>query len=310
MYKRQVRQIKVWLFGILTVLPAALWYVHAKGLWTTYGNSLGVSNEYHWIGLDFFTKSDLAMGILRSEFLYVWVMFGVIAAVFAVWQGVKEDPAKHSLLWFATIFVFYVIAARTTSQNWANYYHIFSIPPAALIFGFAGKKLWNYARGFADTFSRRSLAANMGKVTVFLVIAVSMLATFFLEAKQARAGLLNHRVEEPAFVWANSIKPKLTSDGLIVASGGHCVDKNGYQLAYNSSYMFYWLGRKGWNICTEEQSIDKMRSFAAQKAVYFVAERSMLKEKPGFEDELRRVYPVLDETDDFLLFDLSSGSKL
>ena len=302
-----LRRGKIWLFGILTVVPAALWQVHAKGLWTTYGNSLGVSNEYHWIGWDFFTKSDLATGILRSEFLYVWVIFGVITAAFAIWQGVKEEPAKHSLLWFATIFMFYLIAARTTSQNWANYYHIFSIPPAALIFGFAAKKLWDYAVAFADTFSRRSLGANLAKLAVFLVIVVSMLATFFLEAKQARAGLLNHRVEEPAFAWANNIKPKLIHDGLIVASGGHCVDKNGYQLAYNSSYMFYWLERKGRNICTEEQSIDKIRSFAAQKAVYFAAERSMLNAKPGFEDDLRRAYPVLDETGDFLLFDLTRG---
>src|ERR1044072_3880683 len=38
-----LRQTKVWLFGALTLLPAAVWYVHAKSLWKTYGSSLGVS---------------------------------------------------------------------------------------------------------------------------------------------------------------------------------------------------------------------------------------------------------------------------
>ena len=35
------KQSRVWLFGIISILPTALWYVHAKNLWTTYGNSLG-----------------------------------------------------------------------------------------------------------------------------------------------------------------------------------------------------------------------------------------------------------------------------
>ena len=101
----------------------------------------------------------------------------------------------------------------------------------------------------------------------------------------------------------------LKNEGLIVASGGHCVDKNGYMLAYNASYLFYWLERKGWNVCVEDQSISKMRIFATHKAQYFVAQRSMLDEKPGFTEELRQEYPVLDESDQFILFDLTAGRR-
>ena len=61
------RQFKVWIFGVVTVVPAALWYLHAKSLWLTYGNSLGVSNEYHWIGRDFFTNTEFIKGIFRIE---------------------------------------------------------------------------------------------------------------------------------------------------------------------------------------------------------------------------------------------------
>ena len=300
-----IKQRRVWLFGILTVLPAGLWYLHAKRLWTTYGNSLGVSNEYHWIGWDFFNDPNFVGGILRSEFLYVWVVFGMIAGAFALWRGPREEPAKHALLWLASIFAFYLIAARTTSQDWASYYHVFSIPPVALIFGFGAKKLWDYAGEFTDKFSRRSTLINLGRVFVMFVIVASIFATFLTEAKQVRASYLNHRVAEPAFVLAKSIKPKLTNDGLIIASGGHCVDKNGYALAYNASYMFYWLDRKGWNVCVEDQSSDNIHVFVTQGAKYFVAERSLLNEKPGFEDDLRRDYSLLDESDGFLLFDLT-----
>lgn len=300
-----IKQGKVWLFGILSILPSALWYFHAKNLWLIYGNSLGLSNEYHWIGLDFFTNGDFIRGILRSEFFYVWISFGLIVGAFAVWKGCREDVAKHSLLWLASIFALYLLAARTTSEDWANYYHVFSIPPVALIFGFSIKKLWDHAEEFADHFSSRSLAANLRQASLFLIVIASIFASLLLEAKQVRANFLSKRVPDAAHLCAEQIKPALSTADLIIVSGGHCTDKNGYALAYNASYMFYWLDRKGWNICVEEQSIQRITSLAAKGAKYFVAQKSMLKEKPDFEADLRRNYKVIAECDEFLLFDLT-----
>lgn len=300
-----IKQGKVWLFGILSILPAGLWYLHAKNLWLIYGNSLGVSNEYHWIGLDFFTNADFIEGIFRSEFLYVWVSFGLIVGTFAIWKGYREDAARQSLLWLASIFALYLLAARTTSEDWANYYHVFSIPPVALIFGFSIKKLWDYAEQFTDHFSSRTLAANLRQASLFLIVIAAIFASLLLEAKQVRASFLGKRVPDAAHLCAEQLKPAMKTEGLIVASGGFCTDKNGYALAYNASFMFYWLERKGWNICVEEQSIEKINIFAARGAKYLVAQKSMLNEKPGFEDDLRRIYSVTAECDEFLLFDLT-----
>ncbi len=302
-----VKQGKVWVFGILSILPAAIWYFHAKNLWTTHGNSLGVSNEHHWIGLDFFTNGDFIKGILRSEFFYVWMSFGLIVGAFAIWRSYREDVARHSLLWLACVFAFYIIAVRTTSEDWASYYHVFSVPPAALIFGFGIKKISDYAREFADRFSSRSLAANLGQVSVFLIVIAAIFASLLLEAKQVRANFLGKRVPDEARACAEQINPALRAEGLIVVSGGHCVDKNGYALAYNASFMFYWLDRKGWNICIEDQSRERISDFAAKGAKYFVAQKSMLKEKPDFEDDLRREYVVIAECDEFLVFALSAN---
>ncbi len=300
-----VKQSKVWLFGVLSTVPAALWYFHAKNLWLTYGNSLGVSNEYHWIGMDFFMDASFIEGILKSEFLYVWVSFGLIVGIFSLWQGYGERTMKHSLLWLASIFAFYLLAARTTSADWANYYHIFSIPPVALIFGFSIKKLWDYAQEFADKFSSRSLTANLTRAVMFLIVIVAVFASLLLEAKQVRANFFDKRVPAAAFVCAETIKPTLKTEGLIVASGGHCIDKNGYPLAYNASFMFYWLDRKGWNICIEEQSSDKIADFAAKGAKYFIAQKPTLNKRSGFEEELRRDYAVVSECDEFVVFDLT-----
>jgi 4-amino-4-deoxy-L-arabinose transferase-like glycosyltransferase len=303
-----IKQSKVWLFGLMSISPAASWYFHAKNLWLTYGNSLGVSNEYHWIGLDFFTSGYFIEGILISEFHYVWISFGLIAGIFAVWKGHREKVARHSLLWLASIFALYILAARTTSEDWANYYHIFSIPPAALIFGLSISKLWEYGREFTDGFGRRRMDANFGRALLIFAVTVAVLGTLLSEAKQVRASFLGKRVNDAAHVCAEKIKPAMQTGGLIVVSGGHCVDKNGYALAYNASFMFYWLDRKGWNICVEEQSIDKIKTFAASGAKYFVAQKSMLEHKTEFENDLRNSYRIVDECDEFLVFELDAAT--
>lgn len=305
-----IRQGNVWLFGMLTTLPAALWYLHAKNLWLTYGNSLGVSNEYHWIGLDFFTTSDFLGGILKIEFFYVWMSFGLIAAIFAIWKGRRELLAKHALIWLASIFALYIIAVRTTSEDWASYYHVFSIPPAALIFGLGIKKLWDYAQELAERFSSRSLTANLGQLSIIFIVVTAVSATLLLEAKQVRANFLEKHNSDPARACAEQMKPAMKNDGLIVASGGHCVDKNGYALAYNASFMFYWLDRKGWNVCIEEQSVGKIETFADEGAQYFVAQKAMLTQKEGFEEDLRKNYTVASECGQFIVFDLTRRADL
>lgn len=300
---------KVWMFGILSILPASLWYLHAKNLWLTYGNSLGVSNEYHWIGSDFFTDANFIEGILKSEFLYVWISFGLVVGIFAIWKGHSERPMKHAILWLASIFALYLLAARTTSEDWASYYHVFSIPPVALIFGFSIKKICDYAQEFADGFSRRSPSTNIGHAVIMVTVTLSVIVTLLFEAKQVRANFLGKRVSDAAHLCADNIKPAMKTEGLIVASGGNCVDRHGYALAYNASYMFYWLDRKGWNVCVEEQSLNKIADLAMRGAAYFVAQKSMLNKSQGFEEELRRTYSVISECDEFILFDLTRHSS-
>ena len=46
---------KILIFGLLSILPGAIWYVHVHQFYVQYGNSLGISNEYALFGLDFFT---------------------------------------------------------------------------------------------------------------------------------------------------------------------------------------------------------------------------------------------------------------
>jgi Dolichyl-phosphate-mannose-protein mannosyltransferase len=302
------RQIKVWIFGAVSLIPCLLWYIHGKGLWKTYGNSLGVSNEYHWIGPDFFTNPYFLKGILKLEFLHVWMIFGLAAGIFAVWKGYREKTARHALLWLGSVFLMYFAAARTTADDWASYYHVFSVPAVALLFGFGIQKLWTYMQKTADTFSDYSLPRIFLKVGLIFLVVFSAGAALLYEAVKVRANLLEKRLPDESYVCARAIKSKLEKPGLILASGGNCFDPDGYPLAFNSSFMFYWLERKGFNICVEKQTVADVEEFARKGAVYFVAAKPNLKDKPEFEADLKVRFPVAAECETFYVFDLS-GDK-
>ena len=71
-YRWQVfAQFKLWVFAILALLPNILWYLHSHDFWLRYGNSLGVSNEYQWVGLDFFTNKEFILGIMRNKVITI-----------------------------------------------------------------------------------------------------------------------------------------------------------------------------------------------------------------------------------------------
>jgi hypothetical protein len=301
------RQARVWIFGAISLAPCLLWYLHGKGLWKTYGNSLGVSNEYHWIGLDFFTNPYFLKGILRLELVYVWALFGLIVGAFALWRGWRERAFRHAALWLGSVFLMYLVAARTAADDWASYYHVFSVPAVALIFGFGIKKLWEYMCRSADHFNDFSLPRNFLKLGLILVVALSAGSALLYEAVYVRANFLEkHRADE-SFACASELKPRLEKPGLILVSGGNCLDPDGYPLAFNSSFMFYWLERKGFNICIEDQSVAKVEEYAKRGAVYFVAAKPGLKARPEFEAGLRDRFTVAAECGEFLVFDLTAG---
>ncbi|HYP12769.1 MAG TPA: glycosyltransferase family 39 protein, partial [Bryobacteraceae bacterium] len=60
---RALWNAKLLLFGFVALLPPVLWYLHARGLWLIYGNSLGVSNETHWAGMALLQHSYIWKGI-------------------------------------------------------------------------------------------------------------------------------------------------------------------------------------------------------------------------------------------------------
>ncbi len=360
-----LREAKIWFFAIGSLLPAAAWYYYAHQLWLSYGNSMGLSNENHWVGTDFFSHAEFITGIVRLDVSNVWMPAGVVIAALGLLFRWKDRAVRYALCWAISVGIFYVVAARTTSDAWANYYHIFAVPAAALLVGagaevirqlrtsaklvrsffafsitsavalviatfipFIVEALGGYAKWLpklslllvgvaittaalflfrsdaADAATEKETAKNrvMMQTLIGFAAAGCLCLTFFLQLNEIQRDINRH--DRRLFACADSFSSYMTDKTLILASGGECQDPTGKPVAYNSSYMFYWLDRKGFNVCEEEQSLESVRSFIAQGVAYFVAEKTAMQKKPGFEAAMRANYQVVRECDAAILFGL------
>ena len=362
-----------WLFGILTLLAPLLWYWHARRLWFTYGNSLGISNENHWIGLDVLRRPNLWASFVAIEVLFVFAIGALPLAATAVINWRKDRPTRTILLWCASVLICYIITIRTTAGYWASYYHVVSVPPVALLAGAGAVRLLSYrssgcvlfggtATGAMLTYAvmraaeRLRLPAAQGlghnflhdmtaggfqlKTAILLAIAFGAVGFVLykisskhyetLESPARVAGLLfgaalgcylitsaemiagdlsRYRQQSAERQCTEQFRAVQPQSGLLVASGYTCDDGYGHKIASDAPYMFYWLSRRGFSICSGDQSVARLVELSARGATSFAAEKAMVNQMPGFEQDLKRNFQVLATCDAGWLFDLrKSGS--
>ncbi len=290
---RAFLRAETWLFGVLALAPAAAWYAHAHGLYLSFGNSLGLSDETHWIGLDLLraprTLFSLLLGAARTEGLFVWTPAGVLFLGALLLSPKREEARGIILWWLGAVGLFYLAALRTVGDAWAAYYHVIAVPPAALTVGAVTARS-----------ARHRLSSRRDRFRG-IVPAAGLLAVFGAEAV-----LVVHEFHPRDYVSLYSCSAPFAAvipeGDLILATGGPARDETGRPVAYNASYFFYWLDRKGWNIPREAISPDEVRAYARKGARFFVCEKDVLDAAPGLEARLRAAFPAAAECPAAILF--------
>jgi len=275
-----LKRLRVWLFGAGALLPGILWYAHAHRFWTVYGNSLGVSNESHWFGLDLLARPGallrLVDNLARLETGLVFTPLGVLLAVAAVAairrsraareargaQAPESRAARIGAFWLIAAAVFYAAALRTTGDTWAAYYHVASAPAAALLIGAGFVAMRKPRDDRSDYFNSRFAAT----------------AALLLAGVLGFEGLMIVRGFHPSrftglYSCAQAFKPLIPEGSLVLCSGGLSRDETGKPVAYNASYMFFWLDRKGFSIPADRYSLEAVGGFTRRGARFFVLEK-------------------------------------
>ena len=302
---------KVILFGILSVLPGMIWYLHTHEFFVQYGNSLGISNEYALIGKDFFTDRYFVKGLFTLELYNVWTIPGLFIILLGVFctQMRKVPGTTIALCWYAATAVFYVLAVRTTADDWAFYYHIFSAPAVSILlgisvialyekyfFGIDKKSLW-------QTSKARSI--KNGLVMGALVISTGLF--IFSAIQYLYKDKHENFLTSPYYSCVPNLSGMIDPNSLILCSGGPRLDRTGYRIAYNKPYFFYWLGLKGYNIPDEDQSVDEISRFEKMGVKYFLAEERSLDVKPGLKQELDKKFKNMLDCNGIVLYGLTQS---
>ena len=95
---------EVLILGLLSVIPSILWYSYCHRFYVLYGNSMGLSNEYAWIGWDFFTNPHFIIGIVKIELNNVWTLSGPLIVILALifTKLIKRESTLLVICWLAS----------------------------------------------------------------------------------------------------------------------------------------------------------------------------------------------------------------
>jgi uncharacterized protein YcfL len=299
---------KLLLLGGLCIIPSILWYIHSYKFYLLYGNSLGLSNQYAWIGWDFLTNPYFIKGIVRQELFYIWTFFGPIIFILALLSTkiLKNKDIIFPSLWLSAAGVFYLIASRSTAANWAYYYHVFSVPSVSILLGISTVEI--YERYFPLIRLPVKDPANFLNIFKGRLVIISL---FVLVACYTTYGFLYQVLKKPGVLKTSqfyecktNMAEVIPQKSLILVSAVKSKDDNGYPVAYNESYFFYWLDRKGFSLCIEEQSLENVIKYKEKGARYYVAEIFAMRQTAGFEEILRSHFKVASECNGVVLFEL------
>ena len=244
--------------AVIALAPPLLWYRWAGGFWVEYGNSLGLSNESHWLTIDQLLPPFFLIGNLKAELLLVWTPVGVL---FFVASLRARQSTRLAFWWYVGVLLFYLAAAGTSGDEWAAYYHCISIPSACLLIA-AGvqrvrhhpqiRRLWNWI----------GVAA-----LVVTLIATTLVGLYRRDHDVELSRLRDCSAELVRYI------PK---DASIVVRGGRSVDEFDRPVAYNEPMLFAWLDRRGFNYAKDKLSLDTLTSIARRGGQFWIVRRDEL----------------------------------
>lgn len=105
---------------------------------------------------------------------------------------------------------------------------------------------------------------------------------------------------------ARAFAPLVPAGTRILVDGGNCKAETEWQ--YSAPWVFYWMDQKGFSVCAEDLSVERVEAFQARGAHYLVWEGATRHARPGFEEAMRRRFPVVASTPDGELFKLDPGT--
>jgi hypothetical protein len=293
--------VRIYAAGLVVIVPPLMWYLWAWRFWHLYGNSLGVSNESHFIGWDMLARPRFLRGILKWETIRVFTPAGWLLALAGL--STLSGRARLALIWYGAVWLFYIVSARTSGDDWSFYYHSISVAPACLLMGAGIAAL----EGGGVVPKRWAWLATRERWLGLLLATVTLLALV-----RATALTIEERDSNPSLMTMRrcvlQFQQYVPPNDFIVIHGGSMVDEYGRPVAYNESMAFAWMDRKGFNYGMQELSIDTLERIAARGGRYWIVRDDELQHGNLRAVADQRYHLVARCQSGYSLYDLHAGT--
>jgi Dolichyl-phosphate-mannose-protein mannosyltransferase len=261
-----IRNPMAWAGAVLAGGLPLIWYSWAHHFYLETGLSLGLSDETHRISWDAATDSTLYATLVHIELIDVFVGGGL---VFAVASCVLDwRKSQMAIVWYASACLFYLLSLDTSGDFWAYYYHMLSVPPAALLIG----------QGFLSV--RRFVSSRSIRKQRLALAAITVLAALVVIGGTLRAAQFVQQKGSPQMREIHDSVKELASvvpvDGRIVIRGSTKFDEHGHPAAYHVSMPFTWMDRKGFVYAAEDAVPATIERIARRGGNYWLINESEL----------------------------------
>ena len=248
---RAIVNRKLMAFAVISLVPSALYYIHAMGLFFTYGNTFGViaGGDSKWTSVQQFLSAHFYKEILRMSMLQTVGVVGSVLALIGFLAHSQREWRNFSWAWLISFAIYCLILGRSTGDEGRGLqYHIFAAPLMALATA-AGLYL----------FIRRGTTAG------FWITGALCLVILGSEAR-ADYDILNRHIDHSQYEAGLRLAQLSRPDERIIVLSRDPVIDNGRQNNYEEPRVFFYSKRWGRSLGRDEQTANGLNGILSSGA--------------------------------------------
>ncbi len=286
---------KLWVFAFLTLLPTALWYIHAIKLNDLNGLTFGAFSGKNFffigerigtgaVGLDFLTNSYFYK---RVFYLYIFqrhlIYIGAVFTIVGIFATIRKKELYLFHYWILSQIISFFLSAGTSDYH--SYYIMTITAPSSIFIA------WVIVIYFDRV--KRAKIVNLPILEKFIITPVFIIMLIilpFICFHKITAKYKPERLEKdmPIYIAGNKVREMSPKDALIATAH------------WGGPELLYYSDRRGWRQESRNCSIEWIEGLRKAGATWFVSTRVMEINKDVIS-HLQNNYEVIELTDKYII---------
>lgn len=274
---RFLKDRHLWMFAVISLLPGILWYLHARNLYLTYGNTFGIisGGDSKFDNLRYWLSPGFYISLLRIELLNIFSVGGVFPFAFGIVLAWNWHKYRFILYGTFAVVLYYLLLPRYT--NFADYYHIYALPYASLGVALGVVWLFDSVRWeiiFQNVFRYKFILGNV----FVLLIAISNLIVYVRYVTP---------YEEHFWRCSQNVVQAVPEDALVIVSTNSVSEDHGVPNNYQEPNIFFYSNRYGWSLPSDWHTPEQVAEYREAGGQYFIIyDQNLLNANPRLQEYL------------------------